>query len=192
MYAKGRFICTLSGTLAGPDVGAPSVQDAASALGKLCRYAGHSKEFYSVLIHSLVVSDLTEGVAKLYSLIHDVTESVISDIPTPFKISPMKELEDKMYSRVLRDWNIPYPEKHILIQVHQADVEALVGEVWTDGPPTLRKLKQFKKRSKRAERLVRLYQKKYPPSDTIKVRGRAVREFIDRFKSYKLLLEQGE
>lgn len=189
---KGRFICTLSGGFAGPDCGAPTVHDAASAMGKLCRYAGHCKTFYSVLIHTFVVDDLTEEDARLYSLIHDVTESVINDIPTPFKIPMMRELEARMHSRVLRDWEITYPEKHILLKVHRADHEALLGEVWTDGPPGLRLLKPFKKRSRRAEKLVQHYQKLYPPTDTIRSTGKAVQEFLRRFKLYKSQFEQGE
>lgn len=188
---KGRVICTASGDWAGPDYKGPSVEDAAVALGKICRYAGHTKEFWSVLVHSFVVDDLTKGNAKLYSLIHDAaTEPVINDIPTPFKISAMRELEGKMYSRTLCDWDIEYPDKHTLVEVHAADYEALLGEVWTIGPPGLRSLKQFKKRSHRAEKLVKYYQKKYPPHDTIKSTGRAVKEFVARFKKYKSQIEK--
>jgi hypothetical protein len=191
-FFKGRVICTSSGNWAGPDNGAPSIEDAASALGKLCRYAGHCKDFYSVLIHSFVVDDLTEGDAKLYALIHDTTESVINDIPKPFKIAAIEELEARMYTRIRRDWDISFPEKHVLASVHAADYEALLGEIWTIGPPLLRQLKQFKKRSRRAERLVKYYIKKYPASDTVKSTGRAVKEFINRYKKYKIQLQQGE
>ena len=181
---KGSVISTSAGGWAGPDDGSPTIEEVAAALGKLCRYAGQCKEFYSVLVHSLVVSDLTEGQAKLYALIHDVTESVINDIPKPFKIPEVEELEARMYSRILKDWNIPYPEKHILIQVHQADFDALLGEARTVSPPGLKSLRQYNKRIRKAERLVKYYQKKYPPSDTIKF-GRAAKEFIRRFNQYK-------
>ena len=187
---KGRVICTSKGHWAGPDNVAPTVEEAAIALGKICRYAGHSKIFYSVLIHSFVVDDLTNDIrAKLISLTHDCSECITSDIPTPFKVAAMRELEDRVYSRILKDWEIPYPEKYIWTEVHAADYEALLGEVWTNGPPGLRELKQFQKRSRRAEKLVRMYEKKYPPSDTIKSNGRAVKEFISRFKKYKSQLE---
>jgi hypothetical protein len=178
---RGRVICTSSGDWVGPDNGAPSLLDAASALGKICRYAGHCKNFYSVLVHSFVVDDLAPKEAKLWAITHDVTEVTISDVPKPFKVPEMEELESRMYSRILRDWEIPYPEKHTLL-----------GEVWTIGPPRLKQLKQFKKRSYRAEKLVRHYQKKYPPQDTIRSTGRAVKEFISRYKKYKSQLEQGE
>ncbi len=180
---RGRVIATSGGGWAGPDDGAPTVQEAAQSLGKLCRYAGHSKQFWSVLVHSFVVMDLTEGqIAKLYSLIHDTTESVINDVPKPFKIPTIEELEARMYSRTLKDWKIPYPSKEILIQVHQADVGALLGEVRTIAPKGLARLKKYRKRIYKAERLIRYYQKKYPPSDTIKSNGRAVKEFMRRYK----------
>ena len=189
---KGRVICTSSGDWVGPDCAAPTIEDAACALGKLCRYAGHCKDFYSVLVHSLVVDDLTEGDAKLYALIHDTTESVINDVPKPFKVPEIAELEARVYCRILRDWDIPYPEKHVVVQVHAADYEALCGEVWTNGPPRLRQLKMFRKRSKRAEKLVKYYSKKYPARDTIEVSGKAVREFISRYKKYKSQLDRTE
>lgn len=190
---KGRVICTSKGHWAGPDNGAPTIEETAISLGKLCRYAGHCKGFYSVLIHSFVVDDLTkDSKAKIYSLTHDAGESVINDIPTPFKVSAMRELEARIYARILRDWDIPYPEKYIQAEVHKADCEALLGEIWTNGPPRLRELKQFKKRSQRAEKLVRFYQKRYPPSDTINSRGKAVREFILRFEKYKSQIEENK
>ncbi len=182
---KGKVICTSSGRWVGPDEGAPSIQDAASALGKLCRYAGHCKEFWSVLVHTFVVDDLTKEGAKLYSHVHDTTESVINDVPTPFKIPTMKELEARMYNRILRDWKLPHPEKYVLLQVHQADFDALLGEIWTIGPPGLRNLKQFRNRNRKAEKLVKYYQKKYPPSDTVRSNGRAVKEFIRRYSEYR-------
>jgi hypothetical protein len=179
---KGRVISTSSGGWAGPDDGAPTVREAAQSLGKLCRYAGHCKEFWSVLVHSFVVADLTEGPAKLYSLIHDVTESVINDVPKPFKIPTIEELEARMYSRTLRDWKIPYPEKDYLVKVHTADFEALLGEVRTLAPPGLKQMKKYQRRVRKAEQLVKYYHKKYPPSDTIRSNGRAVKEFIRRYK----------
>ena len=189
---KGRVICTSSGDWVGPDCAAPTIEDAACALGKLCRYAGHCKDFYSVLVHSLVVDDLTEGDAKLYALIHDTTEAVMNDVPKPFKLPAMEELEARIYCRILRDWDIPYPEKHVLVQVHAADYEALLGEVWTNGPPRLRQLKMYRNRSRRAEKLVKYYEKKYPPRDTIEADGKAVKEFISRYKKYKSQLEENQ
>lgn len=182
---KGPFIATRSGTWAGVNA-APSVEDAAAAMGRITRFAGHGKVFWSVLVHSMIVADLVDTPkAKLYALIHDVTESMISDIPKPFKIPEMEELEARLYSRVLRDWGIPYPEKHVLVQVHQADFDAFLGEAHTIAPPGIRKLADYRRRCKRAEKLVRQYLKKFPPSDTINGSGRAVKEFVKRYVELK-------
>ena len=181
---KGLCIGTRSGTWAGVSE-APSVEDAAAAMGRIGRFAGHGKVFWSVLVHSLIVSDLAAPEAKLYALIHDVTESMISDIPKPFKIPEMEELEARLYFRVLKDWGLPYPEKHVLAQVHQADFDAFLGEVHTIAPSGLRRLGEYRRRCKRAEKLVRQYMKKFPPSDTIWPEGRAVKEFLTRYAKLK-------
>lgn len=186
---KGPFIASRSGSFIGPYCGAPTLEDAVVASGRISRFAGHGKDLYSVLVHSLVVMDLAPERAKLWALIHDCgTESVISDIPSPFKIAEMRELEERMYLRILKDWKIPYPTKQVLADVHSADLEALAGEAWVLGPPLLKTVEPFKRRSRRAEKLVHYYIKKYPPSDTIRADGRAVKEFIARFRKYKNFL----
>lgn len=64
------------------------IQDIAGSLSKMCRWAGHCSEFYSVAEHSLMVHDLMEGFGlgdPLEGLLHDATEAYFSDIISPYK-----------------------------------------------------------------------------------------------------------
>ena len=66
------------------------LEDIAHALSNLCRFNGHSKEFYSVAEHCLNVEALLEGsgfneTMRFHGLLHDAAEAYICDIPRPFK-----------------------------------------------------------------------------------------------------------
>lgn len=76
------------------DILDPKVQDVdpvmlAHSLAKLCRFTGHSKQFYSVASHSLLVADLVAGLGREdlrpHALLHDAHEAVIGDWSTPLK-----------------------------------------------------------------------------------------------------------
>lgn len=64
--------------------------DIANALSKICRFAGHTKQFYSVAQHSMHVASLVSylGGTKeeiLQALLHDAPEAYVVDVPTPLK-----------------------------------------------------------------------------------------------------------
>jgi hypothetical protein len=63
--------------------------DIAHATGNMCRYTGHTRYFYSVAEHQLLVSDLMEYLElgdPFEGLNHDDTESVLADIAAPLKV----------------------------------------------------------------------------------------------------------
>ena len=59
------------------------IEDIAHSLSNLCRYVGHSKTFYSVAQHSVIVSYNCTDVR--WGLMHDVAEAYIGDISRPLK-----------------------------------------------------------------------------------------------------------
>jgi hypothetical protein len=64
------------------------INDIAHALSQIARFNGHTKRFYSVAEHSLMVADLMEGLGlgdPREGLLHDATEAYLSDVPAPFK-----------------------------------------------------------------------------------------------------------
>jgi deoxycytidylate deaminase len=68
-----------------PDVRAVNVYDIAHALSNICRFAGHTRRFYSVAQHCVNVS-LRCSDAR-YGLLHDASEAYLDDIRAPLKRS---------------------------------------------------------------------------------------------------------
>jgi hypothetical protein len=69
------------------------IEDIAHALARLCRWGGHSDNFYSVAQHSCFVAELLKarGYAVnvcLEGLLHDATEAYMSDVIRPLKREP--------------------------------------------------------------------------------------------------------
>lgn len=89
----GPFIQTLSGRRVNPLDASPEdidIADIAGALGNICRFGGHSRGFYSVAQHSVIVCDLLEerGATAdelLAALLHDAAEAYLGDLPHPIK-----------------------------------------------------------------------------------------------------------
>lgn len=67
-----------------PKAEAVDIGDVAHALSNICRYNGHTKQFYSVAEHCVRASFIPIG-NPLINLLHDSAEAYIGDIPTPQK-----------------------------------------------------------------------------------------------------------
>jgi hypothetical protein len=80
---------TLSGRyfdLADPYGSEIVIEDIAGALGKICRFCGHTKDHYSVAQHSVIMSNQYDDEhLALIALLHDAHEAYTGDISSPFK-----------------------------------------------------------------------------------------------------------
>ena len=91
--APGPYLQTVSGRWVNPFDPDPEQLDAgdiARALANQCRFGGHSRAFYSVAQHSVIVSRLVEergGDAEdvFAALMHDASEAYLGDMPHPLK-----------------------------------------------------------------------------------------------------------
>lgn len=130
MERQGSWMQTASGRAYWPvDPRADEVfiEDIAHALGNLCRYAGHTRLFYSVAEHSILVSRLVPQQHALAALLHDATEAYCVDIPRPLKQSlpEYKVIEARNWAAIAArfDLALELPEC-----VHHADVAMLFAE----------------------------------------------------------------
>jgi 5'-deoxynucleotidase YfbR-like HD superfamily hydrolase len=91
--AAGPYLQTVTGRWVNPfdpDPEQLDARDIARALGNLCRFGGHSRAFYSVAQHSVIVSRLVEERGgdtedAFAALMHDATEAYLGDMPHPIK-----------------------------------------------------------------------------------------------------------
>jgi uncharacterized protein len=89
----GPYLQTVSGRWVNPFDPDPEQFDAgdiARALANQCRFGGHSRVFYSVAQHSVIVSELVEERGgdtedTFAALMHDATEAYLGDMPHPLK-----------------------------------------------------------------------------------------------------------
>ncbi len=88
-----RFIRTFSGEVFNYDLpktweNAIRIDDIAHSLGNICRFTGHSREFYSVAEHSVLgtyAPDIPDAMHAMAFLLHDAHEAYLGDINTPLK-----------------------------------------------------------------------------------------------------------
>jgi hypothetical protein len=95
-----------------PDPEQLDAGDIARALANQCRFGGHSRVYYSVAQHSVIVSELVEqrggDVEDAFAaLMHDASEAYLGDMPHPLKHrSPLgaafREAEDHL-ERAIRE-----------------------------------------------------------------------------------------
>ena len=97
------------------------VKDIATALSKICRYAGRIPEFYSVAQHSVIVSKKVSPQLAFAALLHDAAEAYIGDVISPIKhdLPRFQQLEKRVFNVILERFNLVEDywlhEKHIKI-----------------------------------------------------------------------------
>lgn len=113
---------------------APSLEDITIGLSRIPRFAGQTTIKYSVLQHTLVVSELVSKGAKIYALLHDAPEAIVADVPTPWKTESAKIYEEEIMRRICREHGIVWPAPPDLWdEVIRADSWALAAEAYALG-----------------------------------------------------------
>lgn len=120
MPEPGPFIQTLSGRRVNPLDASPQdidPADVAGALANICRFGGHSKSFYSVAQHSVIVCDLLEEQGAtpdelLAALLHDAAEAYLGDLPHPIKHrselgAAFREAEHRLEAVIAERFELP-------------------------------------------------------------------------------------
>lgn len=115
-----------------PTVDVIDIGDIAHALSHICRFAGHTRYFYSVAQHSVLVADIVKNkggsrIEQLDALMHDAAEAYLMDVPTPVKklLTNYKEIENKVHACIAERYDLSYEMPAL---VHLADGIALATE----------------------------------------------------------------
>lgn len=115
--SEGPWIQTVTGRRASVEMAVEdvSIEDIAHSLAHICRFAGHTREFYSVAQHSCLAYDLSDGldpVLRRNALLHDAAEAYTGDIPRPVKIAigpRIKAIEGEFALKVAMRFGIVWP-----------------------------------------------------------------------------------
>jgi len=110
-----------------PDPRKIDIVDIAHALSMKCRYGGHTRQFYSVAQHSVIVSTVVPEEYALEGLLHDAAEAYMPDIPRTMRthLVGADEFENQIHLAVAHRFSLVYPYPEIVVQ---ADDRILVDE----------------------------------------------------------------
>lgn len=118
--------------LENPRPGDVCIDDIAHALSNVCRFAGHSRKFYSVAEHCIHVSRVVPESDALCGLLHDATEAYLCDIPKPLKILDVfkeyRKIEARLESIILEKFKVPSGYFSLTKEVKIADTRMLRTE----------------------------------------------------------------
>lgn len=109
----------------------------AHALSQICRFAGHTKRFYSVAEHCCRVADILPRPIRIHGLLHDAHEAYIGDVTTPVKmclgesvmLDFVANVEDPLMRAIYEAANLTWqPARSIQDAVKFADQVLLMTE----------------------------------------------------------------
>lgn len=85
------------------------IDDIAHSLSMICRFGGHTRFFYSVAEHSVLVSQCVPPEHALQALLHDATEAYVGDMVRPLKQSMPGycDIEDKNWLVIAEKFGVP-------------------------------------------------------------------------------------
>jgi hypothetical protein len=125
----------------------PSLEDIALHTGRMPRFAGATRPWWSVLHHHFVcgrmadhlgsVDDIKHAVLKLYAMLHDAHEAITGDVPRGIKPDILSEYQKQLDKRIYKYFGIPEPTPAIVRAVKMIDETALFAEAKSLGPPEI-------------------------------------------------------
>lgn len=90
------------------------VEDISHALSQICRFNGHTSEFYSVAQHCCLVCDHCEANPK-HGLLHDAAEAYVGDVSRPLRqamgllgLESFDKIESRVWSAICARFGISF------------------------------------------------------------------------------------
>ena len=122
--ASGRTINPLD-----PNIKDITIEDISHALSNMCRFAGHTRKFYSVAEHSIRVSKEVPANQAFRALMHDASEAYLVDIPRPIKYAlfgdQYRVIEENLMEKIGAKFNF---DPEMTPEIKRADDALLAQE----------------------------------------------------------------
>jgi hypothetical protein len=120
--ASGKFFDFID-----PDPDTVCIDDIAHALSNICRFTGHTRNFYSVAQHSVYASCIAPPALALAALMHDAPEAYIGDVSSPLKglLSEYRNIERRVAHVVLGKFGL---DPEMTAEVRRVDIVMLNTE----------------------------------------------------------------
>lgn len=133
----GHPIQTFSGTSFWPLDPRPAdinIIDIGHALSLTCRFGGHSRHFYSVAQHSVLVATNVSRENALWGLLHDAGEAYLVDVPRPIKevLNDFNEIENHILESIAVRFSLSYPIPEEVVEIDRQLLTVELGQLMTD------------------------------------------------------------
>lgn len=103
----------------------PELSDIARGLARMVRFAGQTRDYYTVLLHTLTVADIIAPEFREYALLHDAPESIVSDVVTTWKTQAAKDREHELLELITVEYKRENPDSLIEWPWPQGAVDAV-------------------------------------------------------------------
>jgi hypothetical protein len=172
----------------------PALLDIAIGLGRMPRFGGQTRRWWTVLHHSIVTFWIMQrqggdSHVLLHTLLHDAHEAVTADIPTTWKLAGNRTMQEQLDLRISESLLIPPSTEAQRERIALVDKAALLAEGSVVGPQGFEAI--YPGAIEEDREVVRNVLNWYPgPEYTDGAKSKAVEEFVRMVKSHQRDLHQ--